>query len=143
MRGPLGVGKTTVSKILAKKIHAEYVPVDMFLKDHTLKSTLKANEIISKLVSNSKNSFVIDGCFYFQEQIDDLKKKMDDDVSIFTLISDIETCIKRDSKRKRVYGEDAARYVHKITTKIKAGYEIDNSDLTIQETANKIIERIN
>jgi len=75
IRGPLGVGKTTISKILAKNIHAEYISVDKFLKDHSVESTLNSNKIISNIVKDSNNSFVIDGCFYYQEQIDDLKKK--------------------------------------------------------------------
>jgi len=103
IRGPLGVGKSTVSKILAKNIHAEYISVDKFLKDHSVENTLNTNKIISNIVKNRNNSFVIDGCFYYQEQIDDLKKKLKDPLTIFTLISSVEICIKRDLKRKRIF----------------------------------------
>jgi len=150
IRGPLAVGKTTVSKLLAKNLHAEYLSLDKILEDNNLEGTneiplenfLKSNEIIFKLISNSKNSFILDGCFYYQEQIDDLKQKFKNNIIIFTLTSSVETCIERDSKRKKIYGEDSARYVHMVTTKIKTGHEIDNSGLTIQETIAKIMEKI-
>jgi broad-specificity NMP kinase len=152
IRGPLGVGKTTVSKILAQDLHLEYVSLDQIVDDNKLvpadadgvplESYLKANKIILDLAKKSENSFIIDGCFYYQEQIDDLVKKFDNDVEIFTLISHVEKCIERDSKREKVYGEDSARFVHMVTTKIQAGHEIDNTDLTVEETVEKIMENI-
>jgi len=49
----------------------------------------------------------------------------------------VEKCIERDSKREKVYGEDSARFVHMITTKIQAGHEINNTDLSVAETVEK------
>ena len=152
IRGPLGVGKTTVSKLLSQNLHLEYLSLDKVVDDHNLvppnsdgiplKSYLKANEIILSLANKSENSFIIDGCFYYQEQIDDLVNKFDNNVEIFTLTSHVEKCIERDSKRPKVYGEDSARFLHMVTTKIRAGYEIDNTDLTVEETVEKIMEKI-
>lgn len=152
IRGPLGVGKTTVSKILAQNLHAEYISLDKILDDNNLippdadgiplETFLKANEIILDLANNSKNTLIVDGCFYYQEQIDDVLKKFDNTIFIFTLICDVETCIERDSKRSDVYGEDSARFVYMITTRIKAGFEINNADLTAEETVEKIMEKI-
>jgi hypothetical protein len=81
---------------------------------------------------------IIDGCFYYEEQIEDLKKRFNDDVEIFSLLSDVEKCIYRDSKREKVYGEDSARYVHMITSKVKAGHEIKSDNLTTEETVGEI-----
>lgn len=152
IRGPLGVGKTTVSKILAQNLHARYISLDQILDDNKLvppnadgiplESYLKANEIILNIAHGNENHLIVDGCFYYQEQIDDLKRKFDNDVEIFTLISDVEKCIERDSKRLKVYGEDSTRYVHMVTTKIRAGHEIDNSNLTAEETVKKIMKNI-
>ncbi len=150
IRGPLGVGKSTIAKLLAKKLHAEYLSIDKILKDSHLEGTggiplenyLKSNEIILHLISNSKKTCIIDGCFYYQEQIDDLRQKIEDNITIFTLISRVDICIMRDSNRDLSYGEDAARFVHMITMKVKAGHEIDNSNLTIQETVEEIMEKI-
>jgi uridine kinase len=151
IRGPLGVGKSTIAKLLAKSIGAEYLSLDILLKDNDLEGTdsiplenfLKSNELIFDLITSSDNSFIIDGCYYHQEQIDDLQKKFNNKILIFSLISDVETCIDRDSKRELVYGKDAASFVHMITTKVKAGHEINNSKLSVEETANKIRELIN
>ena len=150
IRGPLGVGKTTVSKILAQNLHAEYISLDKIIKDNdlegvdgiSLENFLKSNEIIFELISNSEKIFILDGCFYYQEQLDDLMKKFKNNIKILSLMSTIEMCIKRDSKREKVYGEDAARFVHMITTKIKMGYEIDNTNLTIDETVNQIMKKM-
>jgi shikimate kinase len=152
IRGPLGVGKTTVSLILSQNLHLEYLPLDKIVDDNhlvppdadgiPLESYLKANEIILDLANKSEISFIIDGCFYYQEQIDDLIKKFEKNVEIFTLTSHVDKCIERDSKRLKVYGEDSARFVHMVTTKIQAGHEIDNTDLTVEETVEKIMEKI-
>ena len=83
IRGPLGVGKTTVAKILSRNLNADYLSLDQILKENNLESVdgiplknfLTANEIICNLVNNSEKSFIIDGCFYYQEQIDDLVNK--------------------------------------------------------------------
>lgn len=152
IRGPLGVGKTTVSQLLSKNLHLEYLSLDHIVDDNKLvsansdgiplESYLKANQIILDFAKKSENSFIIDGCFYYQEQIDDIVKKFDNDVEIFTLTSHVDKCIERDSKREKVYGENSARFVHMVTTKIQAGHKIDNTDLTVEETVEKIMEKI-
>ena len=152
IRGPLGVGKTTVSKLLSQNLHLEYLSLDKIIDDNNLvppnsdgiplKSYLRANEIILSLANKSESSLIIDGCFYYQEQIDDLIKKFDGNVEIFTLTSHVEKCIERDSKREKVYGENSARFMLMVTTKIQAGHEIDNTDLTLEETVKKITEKI-
>lgn len=148
IRGPLGVGKSTIAKSLAKKLKAKYLSLDKILSENDLEGAdgiplanfLKANGIITKRVKNSKNSFVLDGCFYYQQQMDDLQLKFGNELIIFTLISDVNKCIERDSKRKKVYGEDSARFVHSVTTQVKAGHEIDSNDLTPEKTTKKILE---
>jgi len=152
IRGPLGVGKTTVSQLLSQNLHLEYLSLDQIIDDNNLvpansygiplESYLKANQIILGLAKKSENSFIIDGCFYYQEQINDLVEKFANDVEIFTLTSRVDKCIERDSKREKVYGEDSARFVHMVTAKIQAGHEIDNTDLTVEETVEKIMEKI-
>jgi adenylate kinase family enzyme len=148
IRGPLGVGKTTIAKLLAEKINAQYISLDQILKDNNLEGKdgipvenfIKANDIILKMVKNSTDTFIVDGCFYYQEQIDDLKSKFSNDLIFFSLISDVEKCIERDSQREKPYGKDSAEYVHMITTKIKEGYEIDNAGLSIIKTIDSIIK---
>jgi len=151
IRGPLGIGKTTIAKLLAKKINAEYISLDKILKNNNLErkngipveNFLKANDIFLKIVKDSKKTFIIDGCFYYQKQINDLKSKFPNNLVFFSLISDVQKCITRDSQREKPYGKKSAEYVHMITTKIKEGHEIDNTNLSISKTLNKIMEKLN
>ena len=109
IRGPLGVGKTTISKILAEKLRAEYLSLDKIIDDNNLAGTdgiplenfLKANEIILELVGKNDKIFIVDGCFYYQKQIDDIEKKFENKIIIFSLVSSVEKCIERDSKREK------------------------------------------
>ncbi len=148
IRGPLGVGKTTISKLLAEKLRAEYLSVDEILNKNGLdgpdgisvENFLKANEIIFKLVNNSEKIFILDGNFYYREQINDLKQKIGDQIIFFTIISPLEKCLERDTRREKSLGEASTRFVYEITTKITEGFEIDNSDLTAEETVEKIME---
>lgn len=83
VRGPLGVGKTTVSKRLAELLEAEYVSVDQILDDrHTwssgrLSEFLRANAVLAPSVGRllkSGGSAIVDGNFYWKTQIKDLEK---------------------------------------------------------------------
>lgn len=149
IRGPLGVGKTTIATSLAQKFDATYVSVDQIIDDHMLvpsdadgvplESFLQANQIIRDRVENVAGPVIVDGCFYYREQIDDLVKTFVGDVGIITLLTSVETCIKRDSERDHVYGEDAARFVHMVTTEIHEGHEIDTTHLTIEETVERVL----
>jgi len=147
IRGPLGVGKSTISKIIAKKLDLEYISLDKIIDDNDLvgeegipvKNFLIANKIIKEMSENTDKNIIVDGCFYYQEQIDDILKKFEANTQIVSLISPVETCILRDSGREKVYGEDSARFVHMVTTKISAGEEIDTDNLSIDETVEKVL----
>lgn len=150
IRGPLGVGKSTISKMLAAQLDAQYVSIDAILDENDLDSDdgipvenyLKANQILVELLRDKSGTAIVDGCFYYREQIDDLKRQFGDDTIFVSLTSSVEKCIERDSKRAKIYGEDAARYVHMITTNIKEGFEIDNTELSTSETVQKIVENL-
>lgn len=103
---------------------------------------MKANKLLSQYSKQAKEPLLIDGCFYYQEQIDDLMAKLDGEVTVFTLTCSIDKCIERDSKREKVYGEDAARFVHMMTSGVKAGIEIDTTELTADETLTMIMRKL-
>jgi len=138
IRGPLGCGKSTISKVLAKKLGAEYISVDKILEENNLdndweegyisqKSFLEANRIIEKLAKESlakNNLVIIDGNFYWKSQILDLEKRLGE-VTVFTLKAPLEVCIKRDSLRKEKHGEKAAREVYKKVNEFDFGEIID------------------
>ena len=151
IRGPLGVGKSTISKKIAKQLDALYISVDNILDTYHLiqnenipiENFLQANEIIEKnIMKSNKKICIIDGNFYYQEQLDDIIKKFNRHIQIFTLLSSLEICINRDAQRIKPYGIDATQFVHMMTTKINIGEIIDNSTLTIDETIEKILETL-
>ncbi len=152
IRGPLGCGKSTISKILAKKIKAEYISVDRILEENNLgkeweegyisqKSFLSANKIIEKLVKKTnKTNVIIDGNFYWKSQILDLEKRLGK-LYTFTLKAPLEICIQRDKSRKEICGEKAAKEVYKKVNEFDFGENVDITkpiEKCVEEILNKI-----
>jgi adenylate kinase family enzyme len=150
IRGPLGIGKSTIAKKLAKNLNAKYISFDKVLaengldkidNDFTPEDFIKANEIVIKNIKKDlkKEKIVIfDGCFYFKEQIKHLEKNLPKGY-VFNLKAPLATCIKRDSMRKIVYGEKAAREVYELVSNFDYGINIDTNKKTEEEVLNKIL----
>ncbi|MFZ6015878.1 MAG: AAA family ATPase [Patescibacteria group bacterium] len=153
IRGPLGSGKTTVTKALAARLNAEYISVDEVLDDHNLaddkeggfisqKSFKHANDFIvemAKPILDAKRPIVIDGNFYWQSQIEDLNSKLVYPHAIFTLDVPLDACVKRDEERENPLGEDAVKAVYQKTASFEAGRKIDaNQD--IEEVVKEMID---
>lgn len=151
IRGPLGSGKTTVARKLAKALDAEYIAVDIILDEHDLtgdhedgyisqKSFLKTNEIVTpkahELLSRGK-IVIFDGNFYWKSQIEDLIQKLNYPHYVFTLKVPLQVCIERDSGRKNPHGADAATAVYKKSTSFDYGIKIDAA-----KPLDTIIDRI-
>ena len=87
IRGPLGVGKTTISKHLAERLKGIHIAIDKVLEKHELdkvkgrciplQNFIKANKLIlpeiNKTLAKGK-SVIIDGNFYHKGQITHLLK---------------------------------------------------------------------
>ena len=156
IRGPLGVGKSTISKMLAKKIAATYYSIDSCLSEHKLdvipegepciplKSFIQVNDILLPSIKRdleNNSGVIIDGNFYHKDQLIDLCDKLKEyDSLVITLKAPVEKCIQRDSKRKPPHGKWAAIAVHSLVSKFDAGTVIENLD--IERTMNKIISLI-
>jgi len=128
IRGPLGIGKTTIAKKLAKEINAEHISIDKILEENGLdkinndyipEDFIKANEIVLPKVKQ------------------ELAKGY-----VFNLKAPLKTCIARDKARKRVYGEDAARAVYKLVSGFDYGINIDTENKTEEEVVNEIKKRL-
>ena len=155
VRGPLGVGKTTIAKKLTKVLHAEYIAVDRILDEHGLtkdiedgyisqRSFITANEIVTprvKKIIKGGTPVVFDGNFYWKSQIDDLINKIQCQHYIFTLKAPLKVCIERDSKRKKVHGRDASEAVYKKSTEFDYGTPIDATQ-SINQCVNEIFFRL-
>lgn len=130
VRGPLGCGKSTIAKIISKRLKAKYVPIDRILDKYRLtkdkedgyisqKSFIKANKVValkSKALLKMGMAVVFDGNFYWKSQIIDLIKRLDFPHFVFTLKAPLKVCIERDRKRGKTHGEEATRAVYKKST---------------------------
>ena len=141
IRGSAGIGKSTISKLLAKIINAEVVHFDEIMKelemdyisgekwiplDKFLKADkLKIPELKEKLEDGI--NIIIDGNFYHEEQIEDLIKNLNYENYIFTLKADLDECIKRDESRTNNLGEQATTAVFKLVSAFDYGTNIDTN----------------
>ena len=157
IRGPLGVGKTTASKELARVLDGEHISIDILLEEHGLdrgdedegcipaKNFVKGNEMIiptiKRLLENGK-VVILDGCFYHKEQIEHLNESLPYQHCVFTLKAPVEVCIERDKGRERVYGEDAARAVHWMVSMFDEGIVINTAGRTLKQTVEEITSHL-
>jgi predicted kinase len=154
IRGPLGIGKTTIAKALAKDLDAEYISFDKVLEENGLdreddnfvpQDFIKANEIV---LPKAKEDLAIgkivifDGCFYFKEQIMHLEKNLPYKIYAFDLKAPLKTCIARDKGRKRVYGQDAAKAVYDLVKRFDYGIAVNTENRTEKEVVEDIEKRI-
>jgi len=154
IRGPLGVGKSTVAKILAEKLNAKYFSVDQILAENKLdvvdekigcipeENFLKVNQIIIQEILKNNQSVIIDGNFYYQNQIENLIQNIPFKSFIFTLTAPLEICIKRDANRLQPHGKWAAIAVHNLVSRFEYGEVIDVSSLTIDQSVQEIYSKI-
>lgn len=149
IRGPLGVGKTTVAQKLAQRTNGKYFSIDQLLAENKLdrgdsisvENFLKLNKILVPLIREciSKGIIVIvDGNFYYKEQLDDLLSQIDNH-RVFTLKAPVGVCIERNAGRERVYSEDAVRFVHRMVSKFDYGTIIEIKQKTPQEIVEEIL----
>lgn len=146
IRGPLGVGKTTIANKLVQSLSAKYISVDTILDENRLtkdkedgyisqKSFIEANSIaiaeaMPYLVKDKP--IIFDGNFYWRSQVDDLLNRLSFSHYVFTLKAPLSVCIERDSKRTEPYGKDAAEVVYAKTSEFDYGVIIDaTQDLEI------------
>ena len=117
IRGPLGIGKTTIAKKIAEILKGEYISIDDVLEKNNLdkvdekeggipaKNFIKGNEIVIPKIKEKLNEgkiVIIEGCFYHKEQIEHFIQNLDASQFVFTLKAPLEVCIDRDSKRPGV-----------------------------------------
>lgn len=156
IRGPLGCGKTTIAKRVAKRLGAEYVSVDKVLEHMgldtidpregcvPLESFLEANRLVTPPARDYVRSggiVIFDACFYHRESIDDLIRGVGCRSFVFTLKAPVEVCINRDSGRSKKHGEEAARAVHRLVSRFDYGTVIDVTKPE-RESVNEIISRL-
>ena len=139
IRGPLGCGKTTIAKKLAKTLSAKYFDIDKIILKNNLdkdqeqgyisqRSFIKVNEILAvaaeKFIKKGK-PVIFDGNFYWQSALEDLIKRLNWPHYVFTLKVPVEVCLERDKQRKNSLGKDAVEVVYKKINEFDYGINID------------------
>lgn len=132
IRGPLGVGKTTISAALAKSIDAVVVSIDQIADKEwdggSVRLYVNANKIAAERARSALahgTPVVFDGCFYWKTQIADLERRLPFPHEVFTLRAPLSVCIERDSGRKVVFGLEAADQVYRKVTRFEYGVAMD------------------
>lgn len=152
IRGPAGVGKTTIAKELTKNLNADYFSFDEIMEINKLDTIIgdgipsgnfvKANEIILNLIREKKR-VVLDGCFYRRKQIRHLLNNLKTKVYIFTLDADIAECSKRNKTRKNSLTDKDVKQVHNLVSKIKIGINIDTNGKSVNQIVSEILGHMN
>ena len=132
IRGPLGVGKTTISAALAKSIGATVVSIDKIADKEwdggSVRLYVNANRIAAERARSALahgTPVIFDGCFYWKIQIADLESRLPFPHVIFTLKAPLSVCIARDARRRVVHGADGAAQVYRKVTRFEYGVAID------------------
>lgn len=151
LRGPLGVGKTTISNALAKSIGARVSSIDKLVDPEwdggSARLFLKTNQAAAREAARVLANgipVVFDGCFYWKSQIKDLETRLPFPHEVFTLQAPLSVCIERDAHRKVVFGAEAARQVYRKVTRFEYGITIDATrdvPLIVQEIQSHLPRR--
>ena len=154
IRGPLGVGKSTVAKKLTNQLDALYISIDDILVKNNLdviegesiplRNFISANEIILPEIEKAlkKRKVVVDGNFYFQEAIEDLKEKVGTSCEIFTLNASLKTCKQRNEERGNTHPEIAVVAVHNLVYRFEHRIGIDTENKTSNDVVQEILAHI-
>lgn len=155
IRGPLGVGKTTISKKLASILHSGYISVDSVLEQNhldrveggsiPLKNFLKANRIsvqVAKKRHAQGEIIIFDGNFYYKEQIRHLIRHLKARHVVFTLKASVNTCMRRNRSRKLKYDRRAVAAVHNLVSRFNYGTVIDTNNKTPAEVTREILSHL-
>ena len=138
IRGPLGIGKTTVATRLAEALGATVVSIDRILEEHDLEewvdgyisveSFVRANAWALRAAEEPLGRgapVVVDGNFYWETQLRDLVDRLAHGSYVFTLVAPVEVCIERDRRRVHPLGEEAVHEVYAKATTFTWGTPVD------------------
>ena len=154
VRGPLGSGKTTVSRALVERLHAAYLSVDQILDEYDLErwegdfisesSFLAANDVAvheAEPYLRRGTPVVIDGNFYWRSVVDDLVRRLAFAHLVVTLKVPVDVCVARDAGRAHPLGAVDTRMVFEKSRSFDYGASIDASG-SVEETVSRVLDAL-
>jgi tRNA uridine 5-carbamoylmethylation protein Kti12 len=150
VRGPLGSGKTTVSKRVAKILTARYLSIDRILDEQGLWYSGRLSEFLrvnalaarrARVELTRGTPVVLDGNFYWKTQLVDLERRLNFPHRIFTLKVPLSVCVERDSRRNPPHGREAAEQVYARSTRLDVGLRID-ARRSVDHVVAQVIDRL-
>jgi predicted kinase len=149
LRGPAGVGKTTIAEKLSQIYNAHYIPIDKVKKRLGLMNSEQDKMEANKVVIEEAMSYldqgkvvILDEVLYFENQLAQLEE-MPYTSYLFSLNASLWCCLERNRKRRantnRKLSDDTVKLVYGVVSLLKKGIEISNEDRTIDETVNEIL----
>lgn len=134
IRGPLGIGKSTIATSLAKETGAALISIDRILDEHGLWESGRPSEFLMANAYAAEEArellakeipVIFDGNFYWKSQLADLLERLDFSHHVFTLTAPLGVCVERDDRRHPSYGRKAVEEVYAKSTKFTYGIELD------------------
>lgn len=150
VRGPLGVGKSVVSKELAQRVRGVRISIDDILDrrglwyDGALSEFIGANVFASRqarVLLDAGRPVVFDGNFYWKSQIADLIRRLPYVHRVFTLDAPLSTCVRRDGRRAHPHGPAAAAEVYRKTRRFEYGTRVD-ATVSVDRVVRRMLARL-
>ena len=149
LRGPAGVGKSTIGKQLQEQLSGNWANLDIDLFKHMISKDSSAFRsdtahdvalyFIEKLLQSSVN-IIAEEIFKepFYKQTLELFEKYDYQILTVFLTAPVDTVVQRDAGRAKNKGEDIIKGLHSEIVSLNEKLVIDTSQNTIQEIADQI-----
>ncbi len=154
IRGPLGIGKTTISNALARALPGHLISIDAILDQQNLeeweagyiseRSFLRANDFAiaeARPLLGRGTPVIFDGNFYHRSSVDDLTRRLEFPHAVFTLKAPVAVCLERDRHRPVSFGEESVRDVHAKVSEFDYGIDVDARG-PVSEVVPGIVRRL-